>query len=257
MTLLLSANVNGAFVAMTSDYRRVDVEYCRNPETGDIEVDHSKPKYILDVKDVKAHKLNNFVLLGAGGHAELAIYLVTIMTIEVKPYHDLADCKIILEDVIKRERANRQGPDYLKFLNNYDGVSVILNGFYRDGSTGHVIFSAGKETEVEEKRTQINNIGFDLIVPVKEYVRQRQELFEIPELNSLTLQDSATKLFEIITNHMHFVQTVISYHHQLEISPDYEIHVITLNKGLYEYNRKMCDASKLHKIFLEREANIT
>lgn len=249
MTLVLSASLSGQVTFMTSDTRVVRAQF------NDYERDFGAPLVVCDEKQTKTHKISDFVLLGAGGIAELSMYLTDILKHEIKPEHDLSDCKEVLQAVIKRERANTDGPDFLRFLDIDEGVSVILNGFYRDGCTGLVQFGAGKGSEVTESKAPNKTYIYTLIAPAKEYLRRTEELFNIPQLNDeaafegLSPAESGELIFKTLYDHLVMIHGVTSYHHPVEISPDFEIHVMTLENGVPQYDRIELDMTETHKLY--------
>lgn len=256
MTLVLSASLSGQVAFMTSDTRVVRAKYKSwDLEAGEAERDENEPLIVCDEKQTKTHKVSDFVLLGAGGIAELSMYLTDILKREVKPDYDLSDCKDILQAVIERERANIDGPDFLNFLNIDEGVSVIMNGFYRDGCTGLVCFDAGKDAVVTESKAPNNTYLYTLIAPAKEYLRRTEELFNIPKLNDastfegLSPAESGKVVFHTIYDHLVMIHGVTSYSHPVEISPDFEIHVMTLENGVPRYNRIEMDLTETHKLY--------
>lgn len=256
MTLVLTANISGRFAIMTSDTRRVKLMYDKEAlEKGIVEFDRSIPPVIYDQKDIKTHQVNDFVLLGAGGTASLATYLVDILKKEIKEEHDLSDCKRILESVIKRERANKDdGPYFLDFLDmEWAGVTVLLSGFYRDGCTGIVQFSSGSETEVLEQKAPKGGYQYQAIAPAQEYSNMFDDMFKIDKLDDpSTYEDLPSNqvgniMLQTVAGHLMQLHNVISYNHPVEISPDYEVHVIALNRGKHEYNKFTFDATETHK----------
>lgn len=260
MTLVLSSSISGRFAIMTSDYRRVDMNYIHY-ENGDIKADPDS--YVIsEVKDIKTHKLSKFVLVGAGGDADLSSYLANILKQEVKEEHDLSDCKEILEAVIERERANTEGPEILKFLNIKEGVSVVMNGFYRDGSTGNVWFDAGKDTVVAEEKSPLGSYQYGTIAPSKEYFRRTDELFNIPKLADESMYDGVPEseignvMFQAVLNHLILIHGVASFNHPVTISPDFEVHIIAMNKGVLDYNMTNFDYTETHAQFHELKKQI-
>ncbi|MFB3160430.1 hypothetical protein ABLO26_03545 [Neobacillus sp. 179-J 1A1 HS] len=260
MTLVLSASLSGQLAFMTSDTRVVRAKYKTwDLDAGEAERDENEPLVVCDHKQSKTHRLSDFVLLGAGGIAELSMHLTDILKQEVKPEHDLADCRQILEAVIERERANKDGPDFLNFLNIDEGVSVIMNGFYRDGCTGLVCFKAGKDAKVTEDKS-LNGYQYTLIAPAKEYLRRTEELFNIPKLKDESIFEGLSPVergkivFQTIFDHLVMIHGVTSYNHPVEISPDFEVHIITVEDGVHRYHLSQIDLTETHKLYDELKA---
>jgi hypothetical protein len=254
MTLVLSASLSGQVAFMTSDTRVVQAKY-----DGD-KRDYNEPLIVCDDKSTKTHKLNDLILLGAGGIAELSTHLAEILKREVEPEHNLADCKSILEGVIAQERAREDGPAFLRFLNIDEGVSVILNGFYSDGSTGLVTFKAGKDAAVEEVKA--DGYQYALIAPAKEYLRRTEDVFNIPKLNDeatfegLSAADTGQIVFDTLLEHLIMVHGVTSYNHPVEISSDFEVHIIAYENGNPQYSMSRFDLTETHKLYAELEKKI-
>lgn len=247
MTLVLSASLSGNFAFMTSDKRVVRAKYKESAlEAGEVVIDESVPKIVCDEKDTKTHRLTNSVLVGAGGTAELSIFLTNALKHAVKDGDDLSDCKEILETIIEEARA-QDGPDFLRYLDIKEGVSVVLSGFYRDGCTGLVTFSGGKDAGVKEEKAD-EGYRYTLIAPAKEYLRRPDELFNIPQLNDSDLDELSpaergSVVFQAIFDRLVLIHGVASYNHPIEISSDFDIHVITLEDGEFQYVTKEFDLS--------------
>jgi hypothetical protein len=249
MTLVLCANYPGLFSIMTSDTRRCSVVYGDN-----YEIDHSQTIAIPDVRDVKTHKLNDYLLVGAGGTADLAVYLADILKREVMEHHDITDAKRILECVIAQERTNREGPEFLQMLNVPEGVTVIISGFSRDGRTGIIVFDPCADEEFREYIVD-DCIQMNAITPAKGYLRNAEALFTIPgieeQLKNTPIEELTNVLFKTVFNHLEMLHGVISYQHPVEISPDFEAHIITMSKGVPKYDKLERDVSESHKQYAE------
>lgn len=255
MTLVLSASMSGKFIFMTSDTRRVQPTYKQyDLAAGIAEIDQSVPYVICDGRDIKTHKLNDRILAGAGGCAELAIHLTDILKREVKADHDLSDCKDILQAAIQEERTGPNRHEFSGFLDITEGVTVILNGFYRDGTCGLITFTGGEGAEVEETKSPPNHFQYSLIAPAVEYLRRTNEVFHIPQLLDEKLYEGSPeevgkRIFDSMLNHLVMVHGVTSYNHPIEISPDFEIHVITQDQGEFAYSSKEYDLSETHSAY--------
>lgn len=257
MTLVLCTNLGGSFAVMTSDTRRVRVDYEQDSETGAIEIEHSKTVAIPDVRDIKTHKLNDYILVGAGGNAGLATYLVDILKRKIKEEHDMSHCKEILDSIIERELANKEGPEFLSFLDVKEGVSVILSGFYRDGSTGLISFMSGEG--VDEQKASPGYMQNMMITPAIEYLRRIDEMFK-PLADATYENVPADKItgaiFQDALSHATMLHGVISYNHPVEISPDFEIHILALENGKPRYSVEKYDLSEAHKHYAELEKQV-
>lgn len=256
MTLVLSASISGSFAIMTSDTRKCYVEYKYiDHETGKAEIDHNQTVPVEGEKDIKTHRISKSVLMGFGGNVDSIIYLKRILYDEIKPDHDLSDCKKILEAVIKRTREKKEGPDDSSFFNIDEGVNILMNGFYRDGSTGLVMFKGGKNTEVEEFKCPIGQFQYSAIAPAKEYLRNVNELFNIPKLTDPSTYEEVPEteisnvIFQIIMDHLILIHGVASTIHSVEISPDFEVLVIANNKNGFEYNTQKYDLTGIQHFY--------
>lgn len=253
MTLVTSYSVSGNFAIMTSDTRRVNTKYWFDVETKQYEPVEDAEKVISDEKSIKTHQLTGYVLAGAGGIAELSMYIIEKLKAEVSWNDDLADCKKALDRVIERERKNPDAPNFVNFLNQKDGVTVALNGFYSDASTGLVYFESGKDTVVSETKAPKGKIQYSMITPAKEYMRQSEALFNIPEFQDaaffegLTEKETNAKVFQAAIDRLATIHAVISYHQKVEVSPDAEFHVLQLDEtGTIQYGKNDFDFNEWH-----------
>jgi hypothetical protein len=258
VTLVMSASISGQFVVMTSDTRRVNKKYWYDLVTGEFEEVQNESLVISDEKSIKTFKLSEYVLVGAGGTAELAEYIIEQLKNEVKPEDDLAVCKQALERVIQREKNNKEGPRYLSFLNQKKGLTIILNGFYRDASTGLVTFEAGRDSEISETKAPKGSYQYSMITPAEEYMKRIHELFHIPKLNDeKTFENASAKeirdiVYQTIIDHLATLHSIISYNHPVEVSPDVEFHVIALDEnGFLSYGKNTFDFTETHKYYDE------
>lgn len=270
MTLVLGASISGRFVIMTSDTRRVLVKKTNYDfETGKITWE-TDPVAVEDAKDIKTHRLNNMVLVGAGGDTDLSTHIVGLLKKEVGEDYDLADCKQVLAAIIEAIRMaidNDRGPEFLKVLNIIDGVTVLMMGFYRDGTTGIVGFHSGtgkpKVTEVRAKEGEYLDHS---IAPAKEYARRSAEMlsyssmFDEEALKILPPEQVGSTVFNTVLNNLSMIHWAVSYHHPVEVSPDFEIHAISYNpkdeKESFKYSRAPHDHSLSHRFHRELEKHL-
>lgn len=254
MTLVLSTGISGRFVIMTSDTRQVKVKYKQN-EDGEIEIDRSIPPVACDEKDTKVVKLNDRLLAAAGGSALLANHLKELLQERVMPQHDLDDCKEILQEIIDQERANLEGPDYLCFLDVKNGVTVLVNGFSKDGKAGLVMFTAGKDTEVTGEVYPKGSKYELAITPTPEYHNHIYDMFHIPEFNDdktfegLDSTEINNVMFKLLFDRLMTIHGVFSYNHQIEISPDFELHILTFSESSPTYEKNSFDLTDTHKMY--------
>jgi hypothetical protein len=266
MTLVLTIGISGFFSAMTTDHRRIEVDYVPDSETGEMVID-PKTIVVCEEKDTKAHRLNDKVLIGAGGRLEISDFLIRTLQEVVKEEHDLSDCKVLLETIISTAKSRIDEFDYLNLLNEPNRVSVSLTGFYRDGSSGLIWFSSGKDSEVLEFKASFGQSYYGIIAPGKEYDRQIESFFSFPELTDLYNQVNAgelsllelkNKAWEIVQERLINIHGVISYTEPLKVSPDFEIHKMDLNQDKIRYQVQKHDLSGQHSHYekLEKETRL-
>lgn len=250
MTLILSANFSGCSI-MTSDTRLVTIEYDFNEEGDYVPVKGGKvvPQ---DARDTKTYKLSDYVLTGAGGFSDATVHIMDILRSETKPEHDLADCKRILNEIIARERADENKPDYLQFLDIKGTATIILNGFYRDGSTGMVSFRSGDSTVAKEvEHTYKNLVQYHQIAPFKEFSEAEKDIlsqpYVYPDTSDVKDDELIAAIFEHTKNGLTLAHGVMSYNHPAEISADFEMHVLSRIGNVSAYRKQQYDHTEAHK----------
>jgi hypothetical protein len=265
MTLVLSTGLSGLFSVMTTDHRRIEVDYVPDSETGEMNID-PESIVVCEEKDTKAHRLNNKVMAGAGGRIEVSDFLIGTLKEVVNERHDLSDCKSILEAIISTARSRTDELEYLHLLDEPDRVSISLNGFYRDGTNGQVVFRSGKDTDVEEFKIPFGDLYYHIIGPGREYDRQIVSFFSFPELiglymkvnaGELSLLEMKSKALKIVLERLVNIHGVISYTEPLKVSPDFEIHVMDLDRDEIRYQVQKYDLTDQHSRYEKLEKDIT
>lgn len=264
MTLVLSAGLSGLFSVMTTDHRRIEVDYVPDPETGEMNID-PESIVVCEEKDTKAHRLNNKVMAGAGGRIEVSEFLIGTLKEVVNERHDLSDCKSIIEAIISTARSRTDELEYLHLLNEPDRVSISLNGFYRDGTNGQIVFRSGRDTAVEEFKIPFGDLYYNIIGPGREYDRQIVSFFSFPELidlymkvnaGELSLLDMKSKALKIVLERLANIHGVISYTEPLKVSPDFEIHVMDLAQDKIRYQVQKHNLTNNHSVYEELQKQI-
>lgn len=219
MTLVLGTALYNKFVAMSSDTRRVMVEYWHYPETNTYEK-KNQPAEASEGEYLKVVKLSDYALMGVGGIGELGTYLKEEMSKSVLPFEDLAICKIKLESLIQKARSDHD-LKYSSFLNQEGGIQVVIMGFYHGGATGIVAFDSGDKSEVIESITDFNSgWQYGLISPVKKYLAPnvKSELFKMPRAKMVKKKENIKKI--------QWIHKLISKAHPVEVSSDGVMHVL-------------------------------
>ena len=221
MTLVLGTSIYGKFVAMSSDTRRVMVEYSYHPETNTYEK-KDKPARASDGEYLKIAKLSNYALMGVGGNGELGTYLKEEMAKLILPFEDLAVCKTKLESLIQKARYDKK-LRYSSFLNQKGGVQVVIMGFYHGGETGTLVFDSGERSRVSETIADFQNDRQTvMITPVEKYLAPSvsREFFKMPFAKITKKKENIKK--------MQWIHKLISNAHPVEVSSDGVMHVLTL-----------------------------
>lgn len=265
MTLVLSTGLSGLFSVMTTDHRRIEVGYVPGPETGEMVID-PETIVVCGEKDTKAHRLNNQVMAGAGGRIEVSDFLIGTLKEVVNDRHDLSDCRSILEAIVSTARSRTNELEYLQLLNEPDRVSISLNGFYRDGTNGQIVFRSGENTEVEEFKIPFGDLYYHIIGPGREYDRQIVSFFNFPELidlynqvnaGELSLLELKNKALAIVLDRLVNIHGVVSYTEPLKVSPDFEVHIMDLEQDKVRYQIQKHDLTDQHSCYEKLEKDIT
>jgi hypothetical protein len=253
MTLVNSMGVGGCFVAMTSDLRMVYQKYWYDFEKDSFE----KADIDMEITDQiheKVSQLTDYTLLGVGGTSELAIHIRDELVKRVTYENDLSDCAKILSDIVEEGRKNTDDI-IMRFLDDDYGVCVIITGFYRDGASGQVSFSAGVGEQVNEVKAELGDHFYGIIPPALHYAEKSNELFKMPELHELdfeamTHSEMISELVNIAVGHLTKIHLMISYYQQIEVSPDGHCHVLYKNEdGQLQYLTDYFDTSEHYELF--------
>ncbi|MCM3800038.1 hypothetical protein M4A92_15695 [Caldibacillus thermoamylovorans] len=239
MTLVLTANISGYFTIMTSDFREVAVTYDKNELLFGNAVVKEKDIVKKDEKNKKVFRLNKYVLIAEGGDVNTAFYLINLMKQKIQKEYDLADCIKTLRTIVDQETA------HLPFLRLEWGVTIMLAGYYRDGTCGNAVLVSGKKPVVIEMKNSKGTYGYNAIVPVKKYGEVLGELFKISEPDKVC----PNTLFQQIANQLRVIHGVVSYNHPVDVSSEFEMHVITQNdRGELEYQVMEFNSTGLHEL---------
>lgn len=220
MTLVLSGASGNDFVVMTSDSMRSTQRYYVDDLT--LVAGSTKPS---DTKAQKVFKLTDFVLIGAGGISELALDLFEKMQERVSPGYDLSDCHSALIDAISEMRA--EDKYYSEFMGVEDKLKVILNGYYKDGSTGQITFDSGRDRDIKDIRTPADKFQYAMIPPAADFAAVAGQLLIPDEGTEYTIDNVVT----------HYVRTHATIH-QLQprqVSSDCRYHVLYRDGSTVHY----------------------
>lgn len=247
MTLILTKQMHRSFVLMTTDMRVLEVPHEVNAD-GLYKPVEGAEKVISEERASKTHRISEKVLLGAGGFADLTVYLTDQLRRAVKPSADLAECREALEQITDHLR--EEGPEELRFLLGLDiGVTVLLAGFYHDGDTGLVTFTSGDKGTFEEERATVDNLHpANTIAPFKEYSDTEKGIFAMLPLEvDVAADDFIGKVYVHLRDHLDTIHKVLSFAHPVEISPDYVMHSLVMVDGQVEYREHYFDHSDYHQ----------
>src|SRR5690625_946257 len=163
MTLMLNAQIGGSFAIMTSDFREIRVNQKLDHDTNEV-IDVEGSKKVLNTRFSKVSKLSDYALIGMGGTKRIITHITNKLKNEVEQYHDLSDIKVSLQLILELDYIKRGGK--YNFLRLKNGIDILVNGFYRDGSSGYLDFASGPGgVKVSEVKTDYNAFNTRMIVP--------------------------------------------------------------------------------------------
>ncbi|KAB2332936.1 hypothetical protein [Bacillus mesophilum] len=252
MTLVMNYGVSGLFAISASDSRRVTKNYLYDEATGEF-TESDLPPTMDDEKYTKSSRLSYFTLLSIGGIAELGEYIKDELTKEVSVEYDIKDCKDALERVIARARENKDGPEWLNFLDKADSVKIVIIGFCKDTKkVGQVSFvpEDGVSLTLPEAGTGI----WSIMPPVKKYHEAGSKLMNVPfteeDIANKTPDETSRYMRQKVLNHLAGLHGMISYFHPFEVSSDINAHVLALEEsGKIEWYFYEEDLEKLHDLY--------
>ncbi|WP_217587002.1 hypothetical protein [Lentibacillus saliphilus] len=238
MTLVLNAGIGGLFVIMTSDFRRTLAERHIDYEKLSISNYETAEKTKSTDGKPKVYRLTDKVMAATGGIESPGKYVLDQLKKRVKTHHDLTDCKAILELVLFKCRAEN------KIFHVNEAVSLLMSGFYNDGSIGYAGFISGEEVDVFEQKAAADEYLYNMITPDKKYLENIPELFTIPEifdeeksfLNNVHPSELSNKILKMMTEHLKKIHSYIAGQHTVDVSPGMSVHLIAFNKGRYDYD---------------------
>ncbi|WP_078431010.1 hypothetical protein [Alkalihalobacterium alkalinitrilicum] len=235
MTLVTTLSVSGDFAVMTTDTRKVNKTYYKDLKTGEYEAVEGSPLKVSQEKSYKVEFLSAFVMMGTGGTSELALYIKKKLRTRVNYTDDLKACGEKLKAVIDEIRLDEHAPVFCWFLDQTDGVYVLLNGFYEDGSNGLVVYGASPGAKVEEVPAPLSHSQWAMIPPVNMYT----EVFK-PKLQEGTLNEAVNLLLGF--------HGQIAYLQKVEVSSDCHYFIIKKGEGgVLTTHQGVFDTSIWHK----------
>jgi hypothetical protein len=209
MTLINTLSVGSIFVAMTSDQRLSNRVFGKS-----VPVEHEKL--------VKVHNLNNNVLFGWGGFKDPSDLVREEIVKRIEPNSDLNDCKVALEEVLEE-------------IEIHVKVAILLSGFYKDGTTGMVMYNS-KEKVVKEKKLSQLEYSYSMIPPTKDYSENQDKMFYLKEFIEpdeirnffggkeypLALQES----IDVAINRLYTIHGIVAHKQPNEVTPEGQYYII-------------------------------
>lgn len=259
MTLVISLGMCGNFVSMTSDKRKVLMGYWYYPDTNEYKPAKGVETREADGDHIKTVKVSDYALFGSGGSSDLGIYIREELLKITEASDDLGDCKLKLEQVIEEGRRIVKTNSFLSLLNEEDGIGVIVVGFYRDKTIGRVSFKSGKDTTVEETKTngEGHQVIRSMIPPVASYHKWAKDMLELSEIDEAFIGEDGELVDDIpgawlkqAIKKTEWAHGLVSYNHPKEVSHDGELHVLKMqDDGTVGYEVSEFETSHIHRFF--------
>jgi len=227
MTLNAAVASGNGFVVMASDRRRV-----RRDSNGVIVEAYDDEKKVI--------RLTDKVLLTSGGKVGIAAAAVAMIAQRIEPDFDLAQCKEVLEEVIRKTKEM----DTHNALDDTETLGLIFNGFYDDGRLGVVHYGSGPGAEVVEKTCEdtkffhVNSYPRSVERDVGSALTNVCLYLDEAEEANVTFQDAIERALGLY---------VFGSYIAPEVSPTCDFRVLYLEDGQIRYKAMEFDVTRFQK----------
>lgn len=229
MTLIQSSGHSGEFVVMTSDIRITKLEYTYNPFTHNRVVQRET---VAEMEKIKVEFLSSYVLIGFGGLHYLNEYVKNMIQERMDPSYDLGECTDVVRSVIKEIENGNLPRKHIKRWKEEYSLCIFMNGFYKNGDNGQVLFENGWSDVEVERTSPDDGICFSSYMPTTKNMSNtflQEYLNALPESDSYHLQG--------FVNTMAWVHACISYLESVSVSPEMHYYYIAKSPDSNELAR--------------------
>ncbi len=236
MTLVTAINVEPGFAIMTTDTRKVFVGYWHDRDTKEyIRDEDDEVLEVSEEKFIKVRYLSKYVMMGNGGTSDLCLHISKKMEEVVKQGDDLVACGKKLTKLIEKMRGHPNPPSFFSFLDQENGIFVILNGFTRNGDVGMVFFESGPSAEVRVSMSPPDCTQYSMIPPDGKYLKHSGLL-------SRGVTDG-TKAYEAAVT----LHAQISLQEPIKVSPECHYFILSFGGGQVKKIQGDFDTSLLYE----------